>query len=191
MSGGVRVHETMTRVFLVWIFVFVSSVSAAGEQSSNLVLVVAAPRASVFTEWSRNWCNGGIPAKGFSPLCSDGGFSMGGEISSVFLYRPKVVVGSLLPGTTHIGIAHHALKVAANNSHQWLFVLERSSADFRGDTGLDYIAREYAQFESSVACLGTPLQELFQLSVVPRTTPPDRENCYTLKTILGIREHAP
>jgi hypothetical protein len=156
--------------------------------------VIAAPQASKYTGWSRNWCRGGVPELGGGFDCGNEEMSVGGQIYSVRLSEVRVILGHLPHGITRIGLPSHALVFTSNNRQPWLLALEPAPADFMAATGLAYIAIDEGGFTSSEACLEVhSIEESFGVSGIPTApTPPDFAGafCYTLRTLLAVRKNA-
>lgn len=156
------------------------------------MLIVATPKSADYTQWARDWCRGGVPAKTDTiELCSDGGISHGGEIHAVKLKNVIVVSGTLPPNITSVAIAQHGMWVPRRNRERWLIVLEPSPDDLAKATGLIYLARTYGVFEHDEACLDEPLSAIPGL-VAGQTIPTSNgESCYLLSTITSLAPPAP
>jgi hypothetical protein len=163
---------------------------ATDDAEGERILLVAAPQASKFTGWARNWCHGhgGRPEHSLTFDCEGGELSFGGEIYRVRLSGIRVILGKLPSGITHIALPGHALKIPWYNESPLLLVLERSPSDLAADTGLSYIARDYGWLDANVVCLDSPLGEELGLATAVAALPGDYQNCYTLGTVFGLRK---
>jgi hypothetical protein len=183
--------RTNTILTIILLFAAAQTSLAGDDAYGGRVLIVAAPQASRFTGWSRNWCHGGVPQSGAGFACSDGGLSVGGEIYKVKLSNVQVIIGHLSRSVAYVALPQHALSLSAFNRRMWLLVLEPASADFAEKTGLTYIASDDGAFDPSVACLQLrSIGEAFGIAEVPTSSSLGGQNCYTLDTILGLSKRA-
>jgi hypothetical protein len=169
-----------------WLALTVLCTCASASESQRL-LVVATPKSAEYTQWRRDWCHGGVPAKSdFIEVCSDDSVSFGGEIHAVKLKRVTVVSGTMPSKVTSVAIAQHGMRVSRWDTTRWLLVLEPAPQDFAKATGLMYIARTYGVFSDGEACLHERLSEIPGLPDASSLAPSTGDSCYQLSTIMNL-----
>lgn len=114
------------------------------------VLVRGTVVEPVYTEWSRDYCQAGRPVRTDDMTIEGNCWSLGGEINSVTLKSARIVNGPSLPALK-VAFVGHAITNTYKQRHY--LVLQRSPADFRAATGLEYFSGDRDNYDARRKCI--------------------------------------
>ena len=118
---------------------------------STPIIVYGIVTRPMDTDWARDICSYNQLVRAEDRSDSASCVPMGGEIFSAELLNARQVNGQPLAGSLQIGFPGHALATTFRQSTY--LVLQTSPPAFRADTGIDYVATEYGNYDASRKCL--------------------------------------